>query len=208
MATQTHFSTPCMTTADASQVHDPHTLYSHHHGWLRAWLQRRLGCRDEAADLAQDTFLQVLLRPQALHGLRAYRTARQDLGGHGRAPRRPCHRLAPCARLRPDGRAPCHCGCARHAPVGPGLAGARKPHPVSLQVAPHAVRAAGFGAWTGACGSWARWPCCGRWTVSSRCGCRSRVGRRSASRWRLAGRAVERRSILICTARVGCGRGR
>jgi hypothetical protein len=145
MATQTHFSTPCMTTADASQVHDPHTLYSHHHGWLRAWLQRRLGCRDEAADLAQDTFLQVLLRPQALHGLRAYRTARQDLGGHGRAPRRPCHRLAPCARLRPDGRAPCHCGCARHAPVGPGLAGARKPHPVSLQVAPHAVRAAGSG---------------------------------------------------------------
>ncbi len=59
-----------MTAADASQVHDPHTLYSHHHGWLRAWLHRRLGCRDEAADLTQDTFLRVLLRPQALHGLR------------------------------------------------------------------------------------------------------------------------------------------
>lgn len=59
-----------MTAADASHVHDPHTLYSHHHGWLRAWLHRRLGCRDEAADLAQDTFLRVLLRPQALLGLR------------------------------------------------------------------------------------------------------------------------------------------
>jgi len=67
---QLFFPLPCMTAADASQVHDPHTLYSHHHGWLRAWLQRRLGCRDEAADLAQDTFLRVLLRPQALHGLR------------------------------------------------------------------------------------------------------------------------------------------
>lgn len=42
-----------MSTADPGLVHhDPHTLYSHHHGWLRAWLQRRLGCRDEAADLA------------------------------------------------------------------------------------------------------------------------------------------------------------
>lgn len=59
-----------MTAADASHVHDPHTFYSHHHGWLRAWLHRRLGCRDEAADLAQDTFLRVLLRPQALLGLR------------------------------------------------------------------------------------------------------------------------------------------
>ncbi|MDZ7864348.1 sigma-70 family RNA polymerase sigma factor [Acidovorax sp.] len=63
-----------MSTADPGLVHhhhhDPHTLYSHHHGWLRAWLQRRLGCRDEAADLAQDTFVRVLLRPQALQGLR------------------------------------------------------------------------------------------------------------------------------------------
>ncbi len=59
-----------MFAADTSQAHDAHTLYSHHHGWLRAWLHRRLGCGDEAADLAQDTFLRVLLRPQALHGLR------------------------------------------------------------------------------------------------------------------------------------------
>ncbi|XAH21844.1 sigma-70 family RNA polymerase sigma factor [Xylophilus sp. GW821-FHT01B05] len=59
-----------MTTASTSLVSDPQTLYSHHHGWLRAWLQRRLGCSHQAADLAQDTFLRVLLRPQALTGLR------------------------------------------------------------------------------------------------------------------------------------------
>lgn len=59
-----------MTAADARQLSDPLTLYSQHHGWLRTWLQGRLGCRDEAADLAQDTFLRVLLRPHALHGLR------------------------------------------------------------------------------------------------------------------------------------------
>ncbi|KQO12532.1 RNA polymerase subunit sigma [Acidovorax sp. Leaf76] len=59
-----------MTAADASQVHSPHTLYSDHSGWLRAWLYRRLGCRDEAADLAQDTFVRVLLRPQVLQSLR------------------------------------------------------------------------------------------------------------------------------------------
>ncbi|AJO76686.1 MULTISPECIES: sigma-70 family RNA polymerase sigma factor [Pseudomonas] len=35
-------------------------LYHDHHGWLNAWLRRRLGCPDSAADLAQDTFIRVL----------------------------------------------------------------------------------------------------------------------------------------------------
>lgn len=48
-------------------VHPLHTLYSDHHGWLQAWLRRRLGCLDDAADLAQDTFARLLARPvQAL----------------------------------------------------------------------------------------------------------------------------------------------
>lgn len=39
-------------------------LYSEHHRWLFAWLYRKLGCCEQAADLAQDTFVRVLLRDQ------------------------------------------------------------------------------------------------------------------------------------------------
>ena len=39
------------------------TLYLQHHSWLRKWLQRKLGCADQAADLAQDTFVRLLLKP-------------------------------------------------------------------------------------------------------------------------------------------------
>lgn len=39
-------------------------MYSGHHGWLRSWLQRRLGCTHQAADLAHDTFLRLLSRPR------------------------------------------------------------------------------------------------------------------------------------------------
>ncbi len=35
-------------------------LYQHHHGWLHGWLRRRLGCHEQAADLAQDTFTRLL----------------------------------------------------------------------------------------------------------------------------------------------------
>lgn len=38
-----------------------HTLYRHHHGWLYGWLRRRLGCSDNAADLAHDTYVRVLV---------------------------------------------------------------------------------------------------------------------------------------------------
>lgn len=37
-------------------------VYIDHHGWLRHWLQSRLGCPDAAADLAQDTFVRVVAR--------------------------------------------------------------------------------------------------------------------------------------------------
>lgn len=35
-------------------------LYHRHHGWLQGWLRRRLGCHEQAADLAQDTFMRLL----------------------------------------------------------------------------------------------------------------------------------------------------
>src|SRR5690606_40403318 len=40
------------------------SLYCDHHGWLQAWLRRRLGNSSDAADLAHDTFLRILGRGQ------------------------------------------------------------------------------------------------------------------------------------------------
>lgn len=36
-------------------------LYCDHHGWLQGWLRQRLGDRERAADIAQDTFLRLLV---------------------------------------------------------------------------------------------------------------------------------------------------
>lgn len=41
-----------------------HALYSDHHGWLHAWLSKRLGSSNDAADLAHDTFVRILARDQ------------------------------------------------------------------------------------------------------------------------------------------------
>jgi len=60
-------------------------LYRDHHGWLRGWLRRRLGCAAEAADLAHDTFVRLIAsRTQRRFGsiaeARAYlRTTAQNL---------------------------------------------------------------------------------------------------------------------------------
>lgn len=35
-------------------------LYCDHHRWLQAWLRRKLGGADEAADLAQDAFVRLM----------------------------------------------------------------------------------------------------------------------------------------------------
>lgn len=40
------------------------TLYVAHHSWLQDWLRRRLGNAWEAADLAQEAFLRLLLKPR------------------------------------------------------------------------------------------------------------------------------------------------
>lgn len=48
------------------------TLYRDHHSWLRVWLHKKLGCGQQAAELAQDTFLKLLLRPCNPEQPRAY----------------------------------------------------------------------------------------------------------------------------------------
>lgn len=55
-----------MSSPHSAQVGE---LYRGHHSWLRAWLYKRLECRHQAADLAQDTFLRLLAR-DTLAGLR------------------------------------------------------------------------------------------------------------------------------------------
>ncbi len=39
-------------------------LYSDHHDWLQAWLSRRLGNAADAADLAHDAFLRLIVKPR------------------------------------------------------------------------------------------------------------------------------------------------
>lgn len=50
-------STILPTSSDQSLT----TLYGNHHGWLVNWLRGHLGCSHQAADMAQDTFMRVLL---------------------------------------------------------------------------------------------------------------------------------------------------
>ncbi|UCJ16368.1 sigma-70 family RNA polymerase sigma factor [Pseudomonas sp. MM211] len=51
-----------MSALDSPQRTVIHTLYSDHHGWLKAWLRGRLGNASDAADFAHDTFLRVIQR--------------------------------------------------------------------------------------------------------------------------------------------------
>ncbi len=44
-------------------------FYRAHHGWLTAWLRRKLGCAHSAADVAQDTFVRVLASRETLRML-------------------------------------------------------------------------------------------------------------------------------------------
>lgn len=48
-----------MSAGDAST--ELQTLYCDNHGWLQGWLRRRLGNAFDAADLAQDTFVRILV---------------------------------------------------------------------------------------------------------------------------------------------------
>ena len=53
-----------MPGAETSLQTQVSSLYQQHHGWLHAWLRRRLGCPEQASDLAHDTFVRVLLSPR------------------------------------------------------------------------------------------------------------------------------------------------
>lgn len=59
-----------MSAADLSFSAELHALYSNHHGWLHMWLRKKLGNGFDAADLAQDTFVRVLIG-QKLAALRS-----------------------------------------------------------------------------------------------------------------------------------------
>lgn len=51
------------------------SLYSDHHGWLQGWLRRKLGNASDAADLAHDAFVRLLVKPRefdSFEGARAY----------------------------------------------------------------------------------------------------------------------------------------
>jgi RNA polymerase sigma factor (sigma-70 family) len=63
-------------------------LYNHHHGWLRRWLDRKLGDTHQASDLAHDTFIRLLAREEviAIQEPRAFLTtvAQRVLANHWR----------------------------------------------------------------------------------------------------------------------------
>lgn len=71
-----------MSLADAQFRLTISTLYSDHHRWLLGWLHRKLGCPQDAADIAHDTFARLLsaqqggtsFDPAALRQPRAYLT--------------------------------------------------------------------------------------------------------------------------------------
>ncbi|MDR0226660.1 MAG: sigma-70 family RNA polymerase sigma factor [Burkholderiaceae bacterium] len=47
-----------------------HSLYQNHHPWLQSLLRKRLGNREDAADLAQDAFIRVLRSPMDQQDIR------------------------------------------------------------------------------------------------------------------------------------------
>ena len=57
-----------MPIADSQQIIQ--SLYSDHHVWLKSWLRRKLGCGEQAADLAHDTFVRVLRHREQIDSLR------------------------------------------------------------------------------------------------------------------------------------------
>lgn len=44
-------------------------IYRAYQPWISNWLQKRLGCHAQAADLAQDTFVKLITKPQTFPNL-------------------------------------------------------------------------------------------------------------------------------------------
>ncbi|MBK4999838.1 sigma-70 family RNA polymerase sigma factor [Pseudomonas sp. S31] len=56
-----------MTASPGTAGSDLENLYRAHHGWIRQWLQRKLGNTHDAAELAQDVFVRLLSKPRAFN---------------------------------------------------------------------------------------------------------------------------------------------
>lgn len=66
-----------MSAAESVLQQQIQAFYSNHHGWLYAWLRKKLGCPHNAADVAHDTFVRIIASRDALFGIqepRAYLT--------------------------------------------------------------------------------------------------------------------------------------
>ncbi|MBB3181864.1 sigma-70 family RNA polymerase sigma factor [Variovorax sp. Sphag1AA] len=50
-----------MSALDPASHHSVEFLYRDHHGWLQGWLRGKLGSAFDAADLAHDTFVRILV---------------------------------------------------------------------------------------------------------------------------------------------------
>ncbi|WP_028605454.1 sigma-70 family RNA polymerase sigma factor [Ottowia thiooxydans] len=63
-----------MSTLETASPNSVESLYRNHHGWLQGWLRGKLGSAFDAADLAHDTFLRILLdsNAQAIREPRSY----------------------------------------------------------------------------------------------------------------------------------------
>ena len=55
---------------DSTQKLTLQSLCQDHRHWLRGWLIRQLGSPDDADDITQDTFLRIILSPNALSKIR------------------------------------------------------------------------------------------------------------------------------------------
>lgn len=57
-------------------------LYQEHHLWLIRWISRRTSRWDTAQDIAQDTFIRLLNRPQMINGIQSPRAWLAKIAGN------------------------------------------------------------------------------------------------------------------------------
>ncbi len=55
-----------MSTTETTVQQELHCFYTDHQSWLIGWLRCRVGCAQQAADIAQDTFVRVLSARESL----------------------------------------------------------------------------------------------------------------------------------------------
>lgn len=70
-----------MNSSDYLSPPSVETLYADHHPWLQGWLRRRLGNAADAADLAQDAFLRLLVSPRPFGSLPEARVYLRTMAG-------------------------------------------------------------------------------------------------------------------------------